>query len=241
MKKKISSLETKNSCIPSSRKTFLYWLACSFSSFYFRIFHRLRVHGLENVPKKGSFILAVNHASFFDPPIAVCRLPRPVHFFARSSLFRGFFGKLIANLNAIPVNQDGDSDVKAIKSVLGLLRKGDSLLLFPEGTRSFDGGLQEAQRGIGMIACRTGVPVLPARIFGSYESFGRHRKWPKIGQRMTIVYGPMILSMEIDPGGDYDKRYETAADRVMRVIAKIRLPGSREACDHAEDARKKIN
>ena len=198
------------------------------------------MHGLENMPAKGSFILAVNHASFFDPPLAVCRLPRPVYFFARSSLFRGLFGKLIAKLNAIPVNRDGDSDVKAIKNVLGLLRKGDSLLLFPEGTRTHDGELREAERGVGMIACRTGVPVLPARIFGSYESFGRHRKWPKLWQRMSIVYGPLILPMEIDPGGDFDKRYETAADRVMRAIAKIRLPGSREASEHAEDAKRKI-
>ena len=130
------------------------------------------------MPAQGSFILAVNHASFYDPPIAVCRLPRPVHFFARNTLFRGLFGKLIANLNAIPVKRDADSDVTAIKRVLGLLRKGDSLLLFPEGTRTQDGNLQEAQRGIGMIACRSGVPVLPARIFGSYESCGRNRKWP---------------------------------------------------------------
>ena len=192
------------------------------------------------MPAQGSFILAVNHASFYDPPIAVCRLPRPVHFFARNTLFRGLFGKLIANLNAIPVKRDEDSDVTAIKRVLGLLRKGDSLLLFPEGTRTHDGKLQESQRGIGMIACRTGVPILPARIFGSYESFGRHRKWPKIGQRMSIVYGSLILPMEIDPGGDHDKRYETAADRVMRAIARIRLPGSKEACDHAEDAKRNI-
>jgi 1-acyl-sn-glycerol-3-phosphate acyltransferase len=239
--KKSSSLPEKSGAvIPSSRKTFLYWLACSFSSFYFRIFHRLRVHGLENMPAQGSFILAVNHASFFDPPIAVCRFPRPVHFFARNTLFRGLFGKLIANLNAIPVKRDADSDVTAIKRVLGLLRKGDSLLLFPEGTRTHDGNLQESQRGIGMIACRTGVPILPARIFGSYESFGRHRKWPKIGQRMSIVYGSLILPMEIDPGGDHDKRYETVADRVMRAIARIRLPGSKEACDHAEDAKRNV-
>ena len=57
---------------------------------------------------------------------------------------------------------------------------------------------------------------------------------------MSIVYGPLVLPMEIDPGGDFDKRYETAADRVMRAIAKIRLPGSREASEHAEDAKRKI-
>jgi len=194
---------------------------------------------MENMPAQGSFILAVNHASYYDPPIAVCRLPRPVYLFARSTLFRGLFGKLIAKLNAIPVKRDAGSDVTAIKRVLGLLRKGDPLLLFPEGTRTHDGNLLEARRGIGMIACRTGVPVLPARIFGSYDSFGRHRKWPKIGHPMSIVYGPLIQPMEIDSGGDPDTRYETAADRVMKAIERIRLPGSSAACDHAEDAKKK--
>ncbi|MFP6854273.1 MAG: lysophospholipid acyltransferase family protein [Opitutales bacterium] len=240
MKNSSSLPETTGAVIPSSRKTFLYCLACRLSSFYFRVFHRLRVHGRENMPAKGSFILAVNHASFYDPPVAVCRLSRPIHFFARDTLFRGLFGKLIAKLNAIPVKRDADSDVTAIKRVLGLLRKGDSLLLFPEGTRSSDGSLQEARRGIGMIACRTRVPVLPARIFGSYESFGRHRKWPRIGRRVSIVYGPLIQPMEIDSGGDPDKRYEIVADRVMRSIARIRLPGSKEACDHAEDAKRNI-
>lgn len=223
-----------------SRKSVLYQIACWASSLYFGLFHRMKIHGSENMPIKGSFILAVNHASFYDPPAVACRLSRPIHFFARKSLFKGLFGALIAKLNAIPVDRDGDGDVSAIKRVLGLLRKGEALLLFPEGTRSPDGSLRESQRGIGMIACRTGVPILPARIFGSYESLGRHRKWPKIGQRISIVYGSLILPMEIDPGGDHDKRYETTADRVMRAIARIRLPGSPEACEHAEDTRKVI-
>ena len=200
----------------------------------------MRVHGSENIPLQGSFILAVNHASFYDPAAIVCRLSRPIHFFARKSLFKGLFGTLIAKLNAIPVDRDSDGDVSAIKRVLGLLRKGEALLLFPEGTRSPDGNLQESQRGIGMIACRTGVPILPARIFGSYESLGKHRKWPKIGQRISIVFGPLILPMDIDPGGEHDLRYETSAKRIMKAIDRIRLPGSQEAFEHAEDARKKI-
>ena len=90
-----------------------------------------------------------------------------------------------------------------------------------------------------MLACRAGVPVLPARIFGSYEGLGRHRKWPKFGQRITIVYGELILPMDIDPGGDHDLRYETSANRIMKAIERIRLPGSDDACNHAEDAQKK--
>ena len=197
----------------------------------------MRIYGSENMPPRGSFILAVNHASFYDPAAVTCRLPRPIHFFARKTLFKGLFGKLIAKLNAIPVDRDGDGDVSAIKRVLGLLRKGEGLLLFPEGTRSPDGNLQEPQRGVGMIACRTGVPILPARIFGSYESFGRQRKWPKIGQPISIVFGEVILPMEIDPGGEHDLRYETSAKRIMKAIERIRLPGSQEAFEHAEDAR----
>jgi 1-acyl-sn-glycerol-3-phosphate acyltransferase len=239
LKKSRATPEVGGKVIPSSRKSLFYRIACWASSIYFCIFHRMRVHGLDNAPPQGSFILAVNHASFYDPAALVCRFPRPVHFFARKSLFRGLFGKMIASLNAIPVDRDGDGDVSAIKRVLGLLRKGEALLLFPEGTRTYDGSLQQPQRGIGMLACRAGVPVLPARIFGSYEGLGRHRKWPKFGQRISIVYGELILPMEIDPGGDHDLRYETSANRIMKAIERIRLPGSDAACNHAEDAQRK--
>ncbi|MDC3282836.1 1-acyl-sn-glycerol-3-phosphate acyltransferase, partial [Opitutales bacterium] len=75
------------------------------SWFYFKAFHRLEVHGIKNVPQSGSFILASNHSSYFDPPALGCRLPRNLHYFARDSLFFWPLGLLIRNLNSIPVNR----------------------------------------------------------------------------------------------------------------------------------------
>ena len=83
----------------------LYRFAQFFSYIYFRLFHRFEVYGLDNIPSTGSFILASNHQSFFDPPALGCKIPRNLHYFARDSLFFWPLGCLIRNLNSIPVNR----------------------------------------------------------------------------------------------------------------------------------------
>ena len=83
-----------------------YQLAQLFSFLYFKIFHRFEVNGLNNIPVSGSFILASNHLSYFDPPALGCKLPRNLHYFARNTLFVGPLGFLIRNLNSIPVGHN---------------------------------------------------------------------------------------------------------------------------------------
>lgn len=117
-----------------------YRFAQLISWLYFRIFHRMEVKGLHNIPSAGAFILASNHTSYFDPPALGCKLPRNLHYFARDSLFIWPLGLLIRNLNSIPVNRS-QLDIATLKRVLKVLKSGDPLLVFPEGTRSPDGKL----------------------------------------------------------------------------------------------------
>jgi len=200
--------------------TFLYRCAQTIFFLYFKIFHRFRVSGLEHVPSDGAFLLASNHVSFFDPPALGCRVPRDLHYFARKSLFKGLLGKLITAFNSIPVDRE-NSDVSSFKKALKVLEKGSPLLVFPEGTRSLDGSLQAAKAGVGLIAIKASVPVLPARVIGGFEILGKGCKLPKIGSRLTIVYGPLLQIETLDPGPKTAKRSQIVADAIMEAIGKL--------------------
>ncbi|MFP6892656.1 MAG: lysophospholipid acyltransferase family protein [Opitutales bacterium] len=200
--------------------TFLYRCAQTIFFLYFKIFHRFRVSGLEHVPSDGAFLLASNHVSFFDPPALGCRVPRDLHYFARKSLFKGLLGKLITAFNSIPVDRES-SDVSSFKKALKVLEKGSPLLVFPEGTRSLDGSLQAAKAGVGLIAIKASVPVLPARVIGGFEILGKGCKLPKIGSRLTIVYGPLLQIETLDPGPKTAKRSQIVADAIMEAIGNL--------------------
>jgi 1-acyl-sn-glycerol-3-phosphate acyltransferase len=200
--------------------TFLYRCAQTIFFLYFKIFHRFRVSGLEHVPSDGAFLLASNHVSFFDPPALGCRVPRDLHYFARKSLFKGLLGKLITAFNSIPVDRES-SDVSSFKKALKVLKEGSPLLVFPEGTRSLDGSLQAAKAGVGLIAIKAGVPILPARVIGGFEILGKGSKWPKLGHRLTVVYGPLLQIETLDPGPKTEKRSQTVADAIMEAIGKL--------------------
>jgi 1-acyl-sn-glycerol-3-phosphate acyltransferase len=188
------------------------------------MFFRGEVIGLEHLPKNGAFLIASNHASHLDPPIVGSFVPRQVCFFARKSLWKpGIAAWWLDAVGTIPVDRDGGQDVGAIKRVLRALANDKVLILFPEGTRSPDGNLQTPKPGVGMIVCRTQVPVVPARIFGSFEAFGKGVGLPRAGTSVSVVFGPPLAPSEYDPGSGKD-RYQQASERIFNVIAKLERP-----------------
>jgi 1-acyl-sn-glycerol-3-phosphate acyltransferase len=129
-----------------------------------------------------------NHQSFLDPMLVGQAVPRGMCFLARSTLFEvPVFGRIIAGLNAHPVKR-GAADVHALKTVIRLLRAGQSVLMFPEGTRTRDGALGRFKSGAASIAIRCGVPVLPVAIEGAYGCWPRTRALPRPG-RIAVAYG----------------------------------------------------
>jgi 1-acyl-sn-glycerol-3-phosphate acyltransferase len=178
------------------------------------------------MPKKGSVLIASNHASFIDPPAVGCALNRDIHFFARKSLFKGVMEWYLHKVNTIPVER-GSSDVKAMKSVFKVLQNGEGILIFPEGTRTPDGSIQEVKKGVGMLACRGNAPVLPARIFGSFEAYGKGQKLPSSSGSVHIAFGPVLQPSEYDPGKQHKDRYEQAAKKIADAIKRIEKPAWR--------------
>lgn len=176
--------------------------------------------------ESGPLILAVNHQSYFDPPLAGICSKRAVYFLARKTLASiPLLGKLLPSFNVIPVDRDGN-DKTALKKIIHLLRSGEGVVLFPEGTRSPDGQVQEARSGIGLIIAKTKAPVLPMRLFGPYEAFPKEAK--KIHFRpITIVLGEPIYftEEELTPVDRNDRElYQRLAERVMKAIAALQLP-----------------
>lgn len=191
----------------------------------YEILFRGDVVGLENVPQTGGFLLAANHASHLDPFIVGSQLPRQVTFFARKTLWTpGFPSWWLDAVGVIPVDRDGGSDITAMKRVLSALKQQKVIIMFPEGTRSRDGLLQAPKPGVGLFACKSQVPVVPARIFGSFDALGKGGKIPRFGTPVTVVYGAPLAPADYDDPAAGKERYQRASEKIMARIAELKAP-----------------
>ncbi len=200
---------------------FYYWLGYNLSRLIGRLCFGFRVVHRERVIQNGPVILAMNHQSFLDPPLAGTACNRAIYFLAKKSLMDvPVLGWLLPKLNVIPVNIEG-ADRTALKAVIRVLRAGDCALLFPEGTRTPDGNLQPPLPGLGLIIAKTLAPVVPMRIFGAFDAWPIHGKI-HLFRRITVVVGePLVFSdAELAPQRDL---YSGLSQRVMDAISAIRL------------------
>ncbi len=170
---------------------FSYRLVYSLARIFFKVFFRLRIYG-ENHFRLGPGIIAANHGSFYDPPVLSICCPEEVHFLAKESLFHiHFIGWLIKILNTHPVRH-GASDVHILKQMIQLLKEGKKLILFPEGSRSFDGQLQPFERGFAFLAQKSNCTIFPAYLEGTFEAWPRTKRFPKFFGKITCVFGSPI-------------------------------------------------
>ena len=201
---------------------FYYWVGYHLSRLVGRLFFRLRVVHRERMLQSGPVILAMNHQSYLDPPLAGITSDRAVYFLARRTLLEEpLLGWLLPKLNVIPVNQEG-IDRSALKALIRVLKAGNAALVFPEGSRTVDGSLQPAEPGLGLVIAKTLAPVVPMRIFGAHEALPRGHGGLHFVP-ITIVVGEPILFTAADlnpPGKDLYKRL---SQRVMDAIAALRL------------------
>ena len=187
-------------------------------------FFSLRVVHPERMIEEGPLLLAVNHSSYFDPPLAGICSRRGVFYLARKTLLKWpFFGPLFPAMNVIPVERDGN-DMSALREVIKKVREGNGIVLFPEGTRSLDGKLQPARAGVGLIVAKTLAPVVPMRIFGAYEAFPKNSRSLRLTQ-ITIVIGEPLRFRREDVLPATRETYQRVSDRVMEAIAALKPEG----------------
>jgi 1-acyl-sn-glycerol-3-phosphate acyltransferase len=192
----------------------------------FRFYFRWRVCNPERVPQSGPVILACNHASFLDPPLVGAGLKRPVNYLARASLFRfPVMAALLRSWQVVPVDRDGGTG-RGLKAILDRLERGGIIILFPEGTRTLDGRLQPARSGIGLAVIKSSAPVVPVRVFGTFDAYGKRRSWPR-PRPLTVKYGRPLDFAALRAGAKTCSKpgvkqiYQEVADEIMAAIARL--------------------
>ena len=203
-----------------------YRLGWMFFRAWYATWFRWQVYNPERVPETGAVILASNHASFLDPPLVGAGIKRGINYLARESLFRfPGIGALLHSWSAVPVDRDGGG-AAGLKAILDRLLAGGGIILFPEGTRTRDGHLQPARSGIGLVVVKSNAPVVPVRVFGTYEAYGRHRKFPH-PTRIAVKYGRPMNFEKLRAEAKACSRvrlkeiYQEIADEIMAAIAKL--------------------
>ena len=183
--------------------------------FWFGLILRTRVIGTENIPKDGAFILAANHVSNWDPPFLGTFIDRDVYYMGKIELFKNpVMAAICRGLHVFPVKR-GAADKTAIKTAVKILKEGNCLGIFPEGTRSKTGKLGKAEAGISLIAAMTKAPIIPAAIVNTEKIFSREKFFP----RLAVVYGKSIKFS----GSTKDKEaMENFAQKIMNEIAKLK-------------------
>jgi glycerol-3-phosphate dehydrogenase (NAD(P)+) len=148
----------------------VYWVVRAVLQPFLQVFFRMTRIGREHVPKEGPVILAANHRSFLDPfVIGVC-VRRPIYFVAKRELFeRRWQGWILNALGAFPIRR-GESDAESMETAIEILKRGDVVVIFPEGTRIRTGSLGQAKRGVGRMALESGAPVVPVAVHGTEKA-----------------------------------------------------------------------
>ena len=203
-----------------------YFIGWSFFRFVYATYFRWRVFHPERVPLSGPVILASNHLSFLDPPLVGTGVNRSINYMARKSLFRyPGIGALLRSWNAVPIDRDGGS-ASGLKEILDRLKRGGAIIMFPEGTRSVDGKLQPARSGVGLAIIKCAAPVVPVRVFGTFEAYGKGITIPR-PHRIAVKYGePMeFAALRAEAKTCTKDRlkviYQQVADELMTEIARL--------------------
>ncbi|MCL2684252.1 MAG: 1-acyl-sn-glycerol-3-phosphate acyltransferase [Synergistaceae bacterium] len=190
------------------KPNYFYFLVKNMFKLFFKIYNRLEVYGFDKIPHGTQVIVAANHASYVDPPLVGGVYPGCLRFLAKESLFRiPVLGFLLRALGAIPVEREDSQRAGAVmKSLLKLLGNGESVMLFPEGTRTSDGRLKPLEAGVAYLSVKTGVPVLPVYVGGSFKAWPKGKTFPRPSKLSLRVAPPIYPDTAL--AGERERRDE---------------------------------
>lgn len=200
---------------PRAGHTFLYHLTGRLLRLFFRVYARWQVIGRENVPKTGGILLVANHASYLDPPLLGAALYgyRRIWCIAKSELWRSpILAYLLAHIKGYPIKRH-TADRAALRQMLEWLAAGDAVTMFPEGERTRDGHLHAAQPGIALLVQKSGVPVVPVALLGTYAMLPAHRKSLR-RVPLKVVFG---TPLQFGP----ETTREEVTNTIMQTIASL--------------------
>jgi 1-acyl-sn-glycerol-3-phosphate acyltransferase len=179
----------------------------------------MKFEGRENVPHGGCLIVS-NHASYLDPTTVGWAVGREIFYLGRKTLFKPpVMNWFLPMCNVIPVDREG-GESSGLRKIIRMLRSGDAVLLFPEGTRTPDGAIQPAEPGAGLVALKSGVPVLPVRVFGTFECLSRHQKRLRFGPIRVVIGKPYLPPLP--ERGREKEAFGPVAQEMMNRIAELK-------------------
>lgn len=207
----------------------LWWLI---SQVIARSYFRLRIRGYEHVPSRGAFVLAPTHRSNLDTPMVALVGRRPLRFMGKESLWKSTAGGwFLTSLGGFPVKR-GNADREALRACEEVLRRGEPLVVFPEGTRQSGPDLCELFDGPAYLACRTGVPIVPVGIAGTERAMGKGVRLPRPVATRIVIGAP--IHPPIPESGKRVPRSEVSAvtgrlasalqDLMDQANSELRLP-----------------
>ncbi len=188
--------------------------------FFARLWARIRVDGLENVPGDGPFILLANHQSILDPILIQTHLPRDLHTLTKSNQFGMlFFGWVLPRINTIPTRRF-KVDPQVVRVILRRLSEGQGIGIYPEGERSWDAQIQPFRRGTIRVVLKAGVPVIPCGVSGSYDV------WPRWSKRLRrapvrIRFGEAINFGPHDDRAERERAVPEATERIREALESL--------------------
>jgi 1-acyl-sn-glycerol-3-phosphate acyltransferase len=187
---------------------------------FFRVFFRLKVYGLEKIPKNTKLVLCSNHISYADPVIIYAWYPGAIFFMAKVEAFTGWLPRsFLRYFNTFPVNRK-KFDRQAIRYALQVLKDNEVVGIFPEGTRSTDGVIREAQKGVGLIAAMGQSNVLPVAISGTNKIIQKPHKrifFPEI----RLIFGDVIDTQKIIKQYGHSEAPEKIIEHAMNSIKHL--------------------
>ena len=156
----------------------------------------VRVFDRDNAPRDGAALVCANHQSFFDPVLVGLALDVRLNYLARKNLFEvPGLKQLIEFLDAIPIDRDGPG-LAGLRETMKRLKRGEQVLIFPEGTRTRDGEVAALKSGFITLARRTKVPLVPIGIDGAYQAWPRTQRLPSISQ-IVLVVGETLTTEQV--------------------------------------------
>ena len=187
----------------------------------FRILGRVKMTGVENVPLGKPYIVAINHISIFDPPLAVAFWPEAAEVIGASDVFdKKGQGPILKMYGVIRVHR-GDYDRALFDTIFAILKSGRSLVMAPEGGRSHKVGMRHAMPGIGYMIERAQVPVIPVGLFGTTDDFWQRAKRGEKPQLEIRIGRPIVFPPMTEKGAERREARQHYADLVMRHIAGL--------------------
>ncbi|AAF73599.1 1-acyl-sn-glycerol-3-phosphate acyltransferase [Chlamydia muridarum str. Nigg] len=203
----------------------IFTIAKSLVRLLFPLFYRRKIfRSKASASVTGAAIIAANHVSFLDPIIIPLSFPGKIYHLAKSGLFANSFAHwLFHELGCYPISRNAGNSA-AFKAALNIFSRGEKLIIYPEGTRHSDGEIHQGKVGVGMLALKGNVPVIPVYVAGTLEAFGKHQKFPKLWKTLTTVIGTPISFQDLidNPAIDKKEAYQLATERIMAKIAKLR-------------------